>query len=189
MSDDQQLHIDVAVVDEPAMALVGAIESVLFAAGSALEPKRIAEILGDVDTGVVRRALALIQRGLDQRGAGTELVTNGGRVRLRTRVDFAQFAATTRGVHPVAPSKAALEVLSIVAYRQPVTRAEVEEIRGVSSGALLKKLTQRDLVAIAGRRDEPGRPLVYKTTRAFLAFFSLPSLDALPTLADLEESG
>ena len=189
MSDEQQLQIDIAVVDEPAMALVGAVESVLFAAGSALEPTRIAQILGDADVGVIRRTLALIKQSLDQRNAGTELVTSGGRVRLRTRVGFAELAAATRGIHPVAPSKAALEVLSIVAYRQPVTRAEVEEIRGVSSGALLKKLTERDLVGIAGRRDEPGRPLVYKTTRAFLSFFSLPSLDALPTLADLEENG
>ena len=72
MIDEQQLQIDIAVVDEPAMALVGAVESVLFAAGSALEPKRIAQILGDADVGVIRRTLALIKQSLDQRNAGTE---------------------------------------------------------------------------------------------------------------------
>jgi segregation and condensation protein B len=83
-------------------------------------------------------------------------------------------------------SKAALEALSIVAYRQPCTRIEVEEVRGVDCGGVLRSLLERKLIRIVGRKDEPGRPMLYSTTTTFLETFSLADLRALPTLRDLE---
>ena len=92
-----------------------------------------------------------------------------------------------RGGRPVKLSHAALETLSIVAYRQPVTRSEVEGLRGVDSGGVLRMLCERGLVAVTGRREGPGRPLIYGTTPEFLAMFSLRDLSDLPTLRDLRE--
>ena len=88
---------------------------------------------------------------------------------------------------PLRLSQAALETLAIVAYRQPVTRAEVEYVRGVDAGAVLRSLLERKLVRIAGHREVPGRPLLYGTSRRFLEVFGLTKLDDLPTLRDLEE--
>ena len=88
---------------------------------------------------------------------------------------------------PARLSRAALEVLSVVAWRQPVTRAEIESLRGVDSGGVVKSLIERGLLRTAGRRAEPGRPLMYATTRAFLEMFELGDLRDLPTLREREE--
>ncbi|MFW5879131.1 MAG: SMC-Scp complex subunit ScpB, partial [Myxococcota bacterium] len=90
-------------------------------------------------------------------------------------------------VKPQRLTRAALETMAIVAYRQPITRPEIEEIRGVDSGAVLKALLDRGLVQIIGKKEEPGRPLLYATTKAFLEFFNLKDLSALPTLRELYE--
>ena len=88
---------------------------------------------------------------------------------------------------PARLSRAALETLAVVAYRQPVTRAEIEHVRGVDCGPVLRSLLERHLVRIAGHRDVPGRPMLYGTTRRFLEVFGLASLEDLPSLRDLDE--
>ena len=104
---------------------------------------------------------------------------------FRTSPVFAPFVREQVAKKPVKMSRAQIETLAIVAYRQPVTRPEVDEVRGVDSGAVLKSLLEREMVRIIGKKDEPGRPMLYGTTQTFLQVFSLKSLRDLPTLRDV----
>ena len=106
---------------------------------------------------------------------------------FRTSVQFAPFVRELTAGRPVRLSRAQVETLAIVAYRQPITRPEIDDIRGVDSGATLKLLLERDLVRILGKKDEPGRPILYGTTTQFLEFFGLKSLKDLPTLREFTE--
>ena len=117
---------------------------------------------------------------------GIELTRAAGGWRLRTDPALAPMVRRLWPSRAIRLSKAALEALSVVAYRQPCTRIEVEEVRGVDCGGVLKSLLERRLVRVVGRKDEPGRPLLYGTTSTFLELFGLPDLRALPTLRDLE---
>lgn len=119
-------------------------------------------------------------------GTGVELVEVSKGWRLRTDRALAPMVRRLWPDRVIRLSKAALEAVSVVAYRQPVTRSEIELIRGVDCGGVLRSLLDRGLVRIIGRKDEPGRPLLYGTTPLFLETFSLPDLRALPTLRDLE---
>lgn len=110
-----------------------------------------------------------------------------GGFQLRTLPEYASYLQRLQPSRPLRLSQAALETLAIVAYRQPATRAEVEYVRGVDAGAVLRSLLERKLVRIAGHREVPGRPLLYGTSRRFLEVFGLTKLDDLPTLRDLEE--
>ena len=106
---------------------------------------------------------------------------------FRTSPVFAPFVREQVAKKPVRMSRAQLETLAIVAYRQPITRPEIDDVRGVDSGAVLKSLLDRDLVRIIGKKDEPGRPMLYGTTPAFLEFFGLKALGDLPTLREFTE--
>jgi segregation and condensation protein B len=150
--------------------LASRVEALLFASGQALTAGRIAKALG-VATDAVAVAL-------------TELVD-----RFMTRPEYHEDVAALRGKPgPERLSPAALETLAVVAYRQPITRAAVEAVRGVQAGPVLRLLIEHDLIKIAGRSDEPGHPLLYGTTRRFLDHFGLASLDKLPDLKDVLES-
>ena len=134
----------------------------------------------------VEAALAELRRSWD--GAdGVELLHAGEGYRLRTAPDLGSLVRRMWPERAVRLSRAALEALSVVAYRQPCTRLDVEDVRGVDSGGVLRSLMDRRLLRIVGRKDEPGRPLLYGTTPEFLETFSLPSLRALPTLRDLAQ--
>lgn len=124
--------------------------------------------------------------GAFTRHGGVELIEVGGGWRLRTPPNLAPMVRRLWPDRAARLSGAALEVLSIVAYRQPCTRIEVEEVRGVDCGGVLRALLERRLIRIVGKKDEPGRPLLYGTTPEFLETFSLPNLRAMPTLRDLE---
>jgi segregation and condensation protein B len=106
---------------------------------------------------------------------------------FRTSVQYAPFVRELASERPVRLTRAQVETLAIAAYRQPITRPEIDDIRGVDSGATLKLLLERDLVRILGKKDEPGRPLLYGTTTAFLELFGLKSLKDLPTLKEFTE--
>ena len=106
---------------------------------------------------------------------------------FRTNAQYAPFVRELAGGSPVRLTRAQIETLAIMAYRQPITRPEIDDIRGVDSGATLKLLLERDLVRILGKKDEPGRPLLYGTTTQFLEFFGLKSLKDLPTLREFTE--
>jgi segregation and condensation protein B len=118
---------------------------------------------------------------------GFVLVNVAQGFQFRTRLEAAPYLRAMNKISPTKLSQAALETLSIVAYRQPIIRAEIDQIRGVDSGGVLKTLMDRDLVRIVGKKDEPGKPLLYGTTEAFLQVFNLRSLQDLPTLKDLNQ--
>jgi segregation and condensation protein B len=137
---------------------------------------------------------ARLEKALDQLSghfrdgvSGIVLHEVAGGWQLRTSPDNSDFARRFLRVKPQRLTRAALETLAIVAYRQPVTRPEIEEIRGVDCGAVVKALLERKLVKILGKKEEPGRPILYGTTREFLEFFSLKDLASLPTLREFHE--
>ncbi len=110
-----------------------------------------------------------------------------GGYQMRTHSEFASYLQQLRNTRPLRLSNPALETLAIVAYRQPLTRAEVENVRGVEAGPVMRNLLERKLIKLVGHREVPGRPMLYATTKRFLELFGLAKLEDLPTLRELEE--
>lgn len=166
-------------------AAVRVAEALLFAGGGVLSAAQLAEKLGpETDVAAV---LARLQR--DYAGRGVELVEAAGGWRFQTPPDLAYLFAETRQAPKKLP-KAAMDTLAVIAYHQPVTRAEIEDIRGVSlARGALDLLLEIGWVRPRGRRRSPGRPLTFGTTDAFLEHFALPSLDSLPGREDLKGLG
>lgn len=172
--------------------LPAALEAVFFAAEHPIGLTELCEVVGRVDETVaapetVRAAVEAVASSLRERGGGFVLAEVGGGWELRTRPEHADWVHAMYRRRPVRLSRAALEVLSIVAYRQPCTRAQIDEIRGVDSSSTLRQLLERELVRILGKADDVGRPLVYGTTPGFLSFFGLTNLAELPTLREYTE--
>lgn len=165
--------------------LVAMLEALLFAAGEPVTVLDLAEAIGAVDVGDVLAGLEALEA--TRREAGVRLVRVAGGWQLRTDPAFADEVSRLRGGRPQKMSPAALETLAVVAYRQPCTRQEVDDLRGVSAGGVLKTLLDKGYLRVVGRRDEPGRPLEYGTTSLFLEMFQLDTLASLPTLAEREE--
>ena len=159
-----------------------AVEAVLFAVAEPVSADKIAEAL-NTDTGIVLNLLAEISQDLDSRGSGLCLLRFEDRYQLSTRPKFAEFVIKAMDNRRNSPlSQAAMEVLSIVAYNQPVSRAFIDEIRGVDSSSALGTLISKNLVEEAGRLDLPGRPVSFVTTDNFLRCFGMTSLEDLPPL-------
>lgn len=171
--------------EAPSDRLQSILESLLFAADRPLRLGQLQKLLGERSPARVRRALEQLAEARQDSGVVIMEVDAG--YQLRTNPENARWVKRLEEIKPVRMSRAALEVLAVVAYRQPVTRVEVDNIRGVDSGAVLRQLLARDLVRIVGRQEEPGRPFLYGTTREFLTFFSLNKLDDLPPLRDVTE--
>ena len=165
-----------------------AIEAMLFASDEALDPRQIAGRLGDEMTpGQVKAIIETIAQR--HAGSGIELVERGGHWHFQTPADLAHLLRRERD-DPRKLSRAAAEVLAIIAYHEPVSRAEIEAIRGVqTSKGTLDVLMEAEWVMPAGRREVPGRPLIYKTTDAFLQHFGLTSRKDLPGIEDLRAAG
>lgn len=136
------------------------------------------------DAAAIEASLGRLQQALA--ATGIELAQVSAGYRVRTAADLAPMIRRLWPERTQRLSRAALETLSIVAYRQPCTRAEIEEVRGVDCGGVVRSLLDRKLIRLVGRKDEPGRPMLYSTTTTFLETFSLADLRALPTLRDLE---
>jgi segregation and condensation protein B len=134
---------------------------------------------------LVRELLTELRGDYETRGIHLDEVA-GGWI-FRSRAVYAPFVRDVAMKKPVRLTRAQTETLAILAYRQPITRPEIDDIRGVDSGPILRLLLERDLVRILGRKDEPGRPVLYGTTTAFLEFFGLKSLKDLPTLREFSE--
>ncbi|KPV43530.1 SMC-Scp complex subunit ScpB [Alicyclobacillus ferrooxydans] len=169
--------------------LLAPLEAVLFAAGSeGLSTQAISEVL-EVSVDTVFELLTRLKSEYELREAGLEVVELAGAWQIVTRADCAPYLERM-ATAPSAPglSQAALEVLAIVAYRQPITRGQVESIRGVQSDRVLQTLLHRQLVCEVGRQDSPGRPILYGTTPYFLQTFGLSSLEHLPPLPVLDET-
>lgn len=161
-----------------------ACEAILFASGEPVEAARIAEAL-ELDIDTVNGAMWELGRALDERGSGICLLRLGSKYQLCSRSDYAQQVRSVLDIKKNAPlSPAAFEVLAVVAYNQPVTKAYVEQIRGVDCSGVIATLCQKGLLEEKGRLDLPGRPLLYGTTPDFLRCFCLSSLSELPELPD-----
>jgi segregation and condensation protein B len=162
------------------------VETLLFLAERPLTVEELHRSTG-VDAARVEKALDQISGHHRDGISGIVLHEVAGGWQLRTSPDSSDFARRFLRVKPQRLTRAALETLAIIAYRQPVTRPEIEEIRGVDCGAVVKALLERKLVKILGKKEEPGRPILYGTTREFLEFFSLKDLASLPTLREFHE--
>ena len=161
------------------------IESLLFAAGAPVPLARLVDALAGPERREVTAALKMLAEGYEREGRGIRLVQVGGGYQLRTPAEHAHWVRRLLRERPPRLSRPMLETVAIVAYRQPCTRAEIEAIRGVEADAVLSTLLERRLVRVLGRKEAPGRPLLYGTTREFLEVFGLPDLSSLPTLREL----
>ncbi len=167
-------------------ALKPVIEALIFSADSPMSFDRIAGVVESEDRGELQAALKELIDEYGDSGRGIYIEEVAGGYQLRTRAEHAPWIRRLFKIGVQRVSRAALETLSIVAYRQPLTRAELEEIRGVDSAGVLRTLLEKRLVKIVGRQDAPGRPVVYGTTKEFLETFSLKDLSSLPTLKEIE---
>lgn len=168
----------------PPELLIPALEACLFALPGAVTVLQLATAL-KVDEATVTGALEALRERQARTGSGIRLVPVGDGWQLRTEARLATWVAAARGGKPFRLSRPALETLAIVAFRQPVAKGVVDDLRGVDSGGVLRMLLDRGLVRTTGRSEEPGRPLTYGTTPAFLELFGMRSLADLPTLRDL----
>ena len=164
----------------------GAIEAVLFACGEPLELERLAAALS-IEPAAARQQLDAYGTALADSGRGLRLLMLDGAAQLCVKEEYEPQVMAAAAVKKNAPlSAAALETLAVVAYNQPATKAFIERVRGVECGAVVNSLVEKGLVEEAGRLQAPGRPILYKTTAAFLRCFGLDSLAALPPVPQPE---
>jgi segregation and condensation protein B len=168
------------------MSLAAIIESLIFTAETALSLDRLCDLLSEFERDDIRAALAELVGSHEGRDGGIQLAEVAGGWQFRTRPDFQQYVVRHVKTKASKFSQSSLETLAIVAYRQPITRAEVEHLRGVDCGGVLKSLLEKRLVRILGKKDIPGRPLIYGTSREFLEVFGLKDLKSLPTLKEIQ---
>jgi len=162
------------------------IESIIFTAESPISTDRICDLLNEFERDDVRSALAELVEVYESRGGGFELAAVAGGWQLRTRPAFQTYVTRQIRAKSSKFSQSSLETLAIIAYRQPITRAEIEHLRGVDCGGVLKSLLDKRLVRILGKKDIPGRPLIYGTSKEFLEIFGLKDLKSLPTLKEIQ---
>jgi segregation and condensation protein B len=160
---------------------IDVVEALLFASEAPVEAERIQEVLGLPSAGQARELVQLLVERLDGQGRALQIIEVGGGYRLVTRPEVAPWLVKlARSRTRSRLSRSALETLAIIAYRQPASRPDIDAVRGVNSEAVLDNLLDRRMVRIAGRKDSPGRPFLYETTRDFLVAFGLRDLADLP---------
>jgi len=162
------------------------IESLLFVSDTPIMLRQIHNIMPDVSMSNIRKAVEELTHEYNERVGSFYLSNVAGGIQLRTRPGYREWIKRFIRSRPIRLSRAALEALAIVAYKQPVTRAEVDKIRGVDSGAIMRTLVENKLIRIIGRKEVAGRPMLYTTSRRFLEVFDLNDLKDLPAPDDLE---
>ena len=172
------------------LSLESIIEAILFTAGRPVTPEQIVALFPETDDvpelSEVKLALANVQEDYDDRGIELKKVASG--YRFQVRQQMAPWVVGLFGEKAPRYTRALLETLALIAYRQPITRGEIEDIRGVSvSSNIVRTLQEREWVRIVGRRDVPGRPAMYATTRQFLDYFNLSNLNELPPLGEIRD--
>ena len=165
------------------------IESLLFVADEPLSIDRFKNLIGQAETKEIRLALEELGADYEARQGGFYLNQVAGGYQIRTRSEYTEWIKRLLQPKPLRLSKAALETLAIIAYKQPVIRSDVEHIRGVDCGGVLRVLLERKFIRVLGRKEIPGRPLIYATTKHFLEVFDLKNLKDLPTPKEIEEFG
>lgn len=167
--------------------LKSVVESLLFASEAPLTAQRISEVLEGVEKKEIADVLKELAAEYEASGRGFRLAEVAGGFQMRTPKENAEWIKSLFRGRPPRMSRATLETLAIIAYKQPITRAEIEAIRGVDVDGVLSTLLERRLVRILARKDVPGRPFLYGTTTGFLEMFNLKDLSNLPTLKEMEE--
>ena len=172
------------------VAVKTAVEGLLFVADEPLSLERLAQAFEEPPPpGLLKRVLDELMDEYEESGRAFVLRTVAGGFQFRTRPELSSYILRLKKKSPARLSRAALETLAIVAYRQPILKAEVEKIRGVEAGGMIKALLEKELIRVVGRRELPGRPLLYGTTRKFLETFDLPGLEALPSIEEIKSLG
>ena len=165
------------------------IEAILLAAGRPLTLDQLLAMFEEQEKPerqLVREAVTALQA--DYAGRGIDLVEVGSGYRIQVRASMQSWVSRLWEEKPTRYSRALLETLALIAYRQPITRGEIEDVRGVSvSSNIIKTLQEREWIHVVGHREVPGRPAMYGTTRHFLDYFNLKTLDELPSLAELRD--
>jgi segregation and condensation protein B len=193
--DDEAKETTVEAANSQAEAidvreLKAILEAVLFVSPEPMPVARLMSIVGTVSKAEVVQALGILTHDLDQDGRGIQLVQVAGGYRLVTKQEYGPWLKRMDKAKAAQKlSRSALESLAIIAYKQPLVRAEIEEIRGVETSGVLRTLCERKLVRIVGRKDVPGRPIMYGTTKFFLEHFGLQDLSQLPPLREFKELG
>ncbi|MBN2032983.1 MAG: SMC-Scp complex subunit ScpB [Deltaproteobacteria bacterium] len=165
------------------------LEALLFASENPLTLKDIHAVLPESKLSDIVGALRVLKYEFEAMGRSFTLQEVGGGYQFRTRSEFGAYILKMMQASPARLSRATMETLAIVAYKQPIMRQEIERIRGVDVGGILRTLLEKDLIKIMGRENLPGRPLVYGTTRKFLEVFDLKDIDSLPKLKELKALG
>ncbi len=179
---------DGGTTESPLSGLKSILEAILFVSGEPLSVDRMLGVVEGVSRAELVSALRALQADYAAEGRGVQLVEVAGGFQIATRPDCAPWIKRLEKANEGAKlSRSAMETLAIVAYKQPVVRAEIEQVRGVDSAGVLKTLLERRLVRIVGRKDAPGRPILYGTTKQFLQAFGLKDLSDLPALRDIKE--
>ena len=161
------------------------LESIIFVSDTPVQLETLVEILPESSKEAILEGIHRIQKEYEEDFRGLELVEVAGGYQFRTKPKWAEWIQRLKKAKAVRLSRSALETLAMVAYRQPIIRPEIEAIRGVDSGWVLRTLLEKGLIKVMGRKDIPGRPIVYGTTQAFLELFSLNTLSDLPTLKEI----
>lgn len=173
-----------------ACELKGIVESLLFVSQEPLPLQRLVMVIGDVTKTEVSAALRILEEELEKQGRGIRLVEVAGGFRLVTKQEYAPWIKRLDKAKSTPKlSRSALESLAIIAYKQPIVKAEIEEIRGVETSGVVRTLLERKLIRIVGRKEVPGRPIMYGTTKYFLEHFGLNDLSQLPPLREFKELG
>ncbi len=162
------------------------LEALLFASPDPLSIEHLQVILGDVEKERVVSRLSSLQEAYEKNGSGLTIVQVAGGFRMSTRPDLHPWLGRLARTRPARLSRPALETLAIIAYRQPITKTEIEAVRGVLVDGVLKTLMERDLIRVLGRKREVGRPLLYGTTRKFLEYFGFHDITELPSTQEIE---
>jgi segregation and condensation protein B len=163
------------------------IEALIFASEYPLSMDRIAEILSDVKKDEINHLIRTLIREYEERRGGLYLQEVAGGFQFRTLETLGPWINKMRGGRPLMLTSAAMETLAVVAYRQPVVKSEIDRVRGVDVSGSLRGLLEKKLVRIMGRKDVPGKPIIYGTTKKFLEVFNLKDLSELPTLRELKD--
>ena len=163
------------------------IESLIFAAEEPITLRKLVDIIGDIDSAQVLEAVAQLKNDYDTQGRSFQIEEIAGGYQLFTKPEYYEWIAKLRKKSGETKlSQAALETLAIIAYKQPILRADLESIRGVQSGQIIRLLMEKDLVKVVGRDESLGHPLLYGTTKRFLEYFGLKDLKDLPNIEELE---
>jgi segregation and condensation protein B len=162
------------------------LESLFFVSDSPIRIETLVEILPESSKEGILEGIQQIKTEYEESSKGVELVEVAGGYQFRTKPKWAEWVQRLKKSKSIKLSRSALETLAIVAYRQPIIRPAIEGIRGVDSGWVLRTLLEKGLIKIMGRKEMPGRPIVYGTTKAFLELFSLNTLSDLPTLKEIQ---